>query len=62
MCMFKNIFFRFNTSIQNYFSGKEDKSVTNGNTVISEMEDGNACYDQFWDDPSWPLLRPGKGN
>uniref|UniRef100_A0A672SH38 Sodium/potassium/calcium exchanger 4-like n=1 Tax=Sinocyclocheilus grahami TaxID=75366 RepID=A0A672SH38_SINGR len=26
-------------SFFNYFSGKEDKSVTNGNTVISEMED-----------------------
>uniref|UniRef100_A0A8C1FJ70 Solute carrier family 24 member 4a n=1 Tax=Cyprinus carpio carpio TaxID=630221 RepID=A0A8C1FJ70_CYPCA len=37
-----------------------DKSVANGNTVISEMEDGNTCYDQFWDDPSWPLLRPVK--
>uniref|UniRef100_A0A8C7MH56 Solute carrier family 24 member 4a n=1 Tax=Oncorhynchus kisutch TaxID=8019 RepID=A0A8C7MH56_ONCKI len=31
---------RFNTSIQNYFSGKEDKSLANGNTVISsELED-----------------------
>ncbi|XP_062378271.1 sodium/potassium/calcium exchanger 4a [Sardina pilchardus] len=29
---------KFNTSIQNYFSGKEDKGVANGNT-ISEMED-----------------------
>ncbi|KTF89945.1 hypothetical protein cypCar_00031237 [Cyprinus carpio] len=53
------IIMKFNTSIQNYFSGKKDKSVANGNTVISEMEDGNTCYDQFWDDPSWPLLRPG---
>ncbi|XP_042598629.1 sodium/potassium/calcium exchanger 4a isoform X1 [Cyprinus carpio] len=54
------IIMKFNTSIQNYFSGKKDKSVANGNTVISEMEDGNTCYDQFWDDPSWPLLRPVK--
>uniref|UniRef100_A0A8C7UXQ6 Sodium/calcium exchanger membrane region domain-containing protein n=1 Tax=Oncorhynchus mykiss TaxID=8022 RepID=A0A8C7UXQ6_ONCMY len=31
---------RFNTSIQNYFSGKEDKSLANSNTVISsELED-----------------------
>ncbi|KAM9571515.1 sodium/potassium/calcium exchanger 4a isoform 5-T5 [Salvelinus alpinus] len=31
---------KFNTSIQNYFSGKEDKSLANGNTVISsELED-----------------------
>ncbi|XP_026141722.1 sodium/potassium/calcium exchanger 4a isoform X2 [Carassius auratus] len=33
------IIMKFNTSIQNYFSGKKDKKVTNGNTVISEMED-----------------------
>ncbi|XP_048084431.1 sodium/potassium/calcium exchanger 4a isoform X3 [Alosa alosa] len=32
------IIMKFNTSIQNFFSGKEDKSVANGNT-ISEMED-----------------------
>ncbi|XP_052342368.1 sodium/potassium/calcium exchanger 4-like isoform X2 [Oncorhynchus keta] len=31
---------KFNTSIQNYFTGKEDKSLANGNTVISsELED-----------------------
>uniref|UniRef100_A0A8B9JJH6 Solute carrier family 24 member 4a n=1 Tax=Astyanax mexicanus TaxID=7994 RepID=A0A8B9JJH6_ASTMX len=47
---------RFNTSMQNYFSGKDDKGVANGNAVISELEDGNACYEQFWDDPTWPLL------
>ncbi|CAB1335382.1 unnamed protein product, partial [Coregonus sp. 'balchen'] len=53
---------KFNTSIQNYFSGKEDKSLANGNTVISsELEDGNACYDSYiWDDPSKPLLSPVK--
>ncbi|XP_042185903.1 sodium/potassium/calcium exchanger 4a isoform X4 [Oncorhynchus tshawytscha] len=53
---------KFNTSIQNYFTGKEDKSLANGNTVISsELEDGNACYDSYmWDDPSKPLLSPGK--
>ncbi|XP_052010189.1 sodium/potassium/calcium exchanger 4-like isoform X1 [Xyrauchen texanus] len=50
------IIMKFNSSMQNYFAGKEDKSVANGNTVISEMEDGNAYYQQFWDDPSWPLL------
>lgn len=53
---------RFNTSIQNYFSGTEDKGVANGNAVLSELEDGNAYYEQFWDDPSWPLLSSGKGN
>uniref|UniRef100_A0A3P8ZKA0 Sodium/calcium exchanger membrane region domain-containing protein n=1 Tax=Esox lucius TaxID=8010 RepID=A0A3P8ZKA0_ESOLU len=48
----------FNSSLQNYFSGKEDKSLANGNTVMSnELEDGNACYDTcIWDDPSVPLL------
>ncbi|KTF94876.1 hypothetical protein cypCar_00003637 [Cyprinus carpio] len=51
------IIMKFNTSIQNYFSGKEDKGVGNGNTVMSEMEHGNE-YDSLWDDPSWPLLRP----
>ncbi|XP_067223743.1 sodium/potassium/calcium exchanger 4a isoform X2 [Chanodichthys erythropterus] len=33
------IIMKFNTSMQNYFVGKEDKGVGNGNTVISEMED-----------------------
>ncbi|KAI4873316.1 hypothetical protein NFI96_029072 [Prochilodus magdalenae] len=47
---------KFNTSMQNYFSGKDDKGVANGNAMISELEDGNACYEQFWDDPTWPLL------
>ncbi|XP_053093264.1 sodium/potassium/calcium exchanger 4a isoform X4 [Pangasianodon hypophthalmus] len=56
------IIMKFNTSMQNYFSGKEDKSVSNGNAVISELEDGNACYEQFWDDPSWPLLSSVKPN
>ncbi|KAL0969693.1 hypothetical protein UPYG_G00230960 [Umbra pygmaea] len=31
---------KFNTSLQNYFSGQEDKSLANGNTVMSnELED-----------------------
>ncbi|XP_049319502.1 sodium/potassium/calcium exchanger 4a isoform X1 [Astyanax mexicanus] len=50
------VIMKFNTSMQNYFSGKDDKGVANGNAVISELEDGNACYEQFWDDPTWPLL------
>lgn len=48
--------------MQNYFSGKEDKGVGNGNAGVSELEDGNAYYEQCWDDPSWPLLSSGKGN
>ncbi|XP_035237167.1 sodium/potassium/calcium exchanger 4a isoform X1 [Anguilla anguilla] len=51
---------KFNTSMQNYFTGKEDKGVANGNTVANELEDGNACYDNIWDDPSVPLLHPVK--
>ncbi|KAJ8341892.1 hypothetical protein SKAU_G00341830 [Synaphobranchus kaupii] len=30
---------KFNTSMQNYFTGKVDKGVANGNTVVSELED-----------------------
>ncbi|KAJ8291201.1 hypothetical protein GJAV_G00022550 [Gymnothorax javanicus] len=30
---------KFNTSMQNYFTGKEDKGVANGNTVANELED-----------------------
>ncbi|XP_067311524.1 sodium/potassium/calcium exchanger 4a isoform X3 [Pseudorasbora parva] len=33
------IIMKFNTSIHNFFVGKEDKGVGNGNTVVSEMED-----------------------
>ncbi|TRY86725.1 hypothetical protein DNTS_014000, partial [Danionella cerebrum] len=51
---------KFNTSLQNYFTNKEEKSVPNGNTVSSELEPGNECFEQFWDDPSWPLLKPVK--
>ncbi|MBN3325444.1 NCKX4 protein, partial [Atractosteus spatula] len=51
---------KFNTSMQSYFTGKVDKNVANGNTMSSELEDGNACYDIRWDDPSVPLLRQVK--
>uniref|UniRef100_A0A8C9QZ53 Solute carrier family 24 member 4 n=1 Tax=Scleropages formosus TaxID=113540 RepID=A0A8C9QZ53_SCLFO len=30
---------KFNTSMQNFFTGKRNKSVANGNTVCSELED-----------------------
>ncbi|KAG7328253.1 hypothetical protein KOW79_008197 [Hemibagrus wyckioides] len=33
------VIMKFNTSMQNYFSGKEDLSVANGNAVTSELED-----------------------
>ncbi|XP_076834929.1 sodium/potassium/calcium exchanger 4a isoform X2 [Brachyhypopomus gauderio] len=47
---------KFNSNLQSYFSGKDDKGVANGNTVLSELEDGNECYEQLWDDPTCPLL------
>ncbi|XP_046712248.1 sodium/potassium/calcium exchanger 4a isoform X2 [Silurus meridionalis] len=56
------IIMKFNTSIQNYFSGQDDKGVVNGNAGISELEDGNTYYEQYWDDPSWPLLSSVKPN
>ncbi|XP_063080147.1 sodium/potassium/calcium exchanger 4a [Engraulis encrasicolus] len=52
---------KFNTKIQNFFTGKDDKNVANGNTV-SEMDDGNDIYEAILDDPSLPLLyqvKPG---
>uniref|UniRef100_A0A8B9JJK2 Solute carrier family 24 member 4a n=1 Tax=Astyanax mexicanus TaxID=7994 RepID=A0A8B9JJK2_ASTMX len=39
MMIFALQHFVFNTSMQNYFSGKDDKGVANGNAVISELED-----------------------
>uniref|UniRef100_A0A8C9SDI3 Solute carrier family 24 member 4a n=1 Tax=Scleropages formosus TaxID=113540 RepID=A0A8C9SDI3_SCLFO len=30
---------KFNTSMQDYFTGKEDKNIANGNTVSNELED-----------------------
>ncbi|XP_050989929.1 sodium/potassium/calcium exchanger 4a isoform X2 [Labeo rohita] len=54
------VIMKFNTSMQNYFSGRKDKGVANGNTVISEMEDGSKYHLLFEDDPSRPLLRPSK--
>lgn len=57
-----SLYLRFNTSMQNYFSGKEDVGAANGNAVTNELEDGNAYYEQIWDDPSRPLLSSGRGN
>ncbi|TSN67079.1 Sodium/potassium/calcium exchanger 4 [Bagarius yarrelli] len=56
------VIMKFNTSMQKYFSGKEDIGVANGNAVTSELEDGNAYYKQILDDPSWPLLSSVKPN
>lgn len=51
---------KFNTQLHGYFSGKEEKALANGNPASSELEDGNGYYDSMWDDPSTPLLLPGK--
>ncbi|KAK6479126.1 sodium/potassium/calcium exchanger 4-like [Huso huso] len=51
---------KFNTSLQIFFTAKVGKNLANGGTVSNETEDGNACYDIRWDDPSLPLLRKVK--
>ena len=50
--------------MQQFFMGKSNKNVANGNAAASsEMEDGKACYDYVWDDdPSLPLISSGKVN
>lgn len=51
--------------MQRFFMGsKSKKNVANGNAAASsEMEDGNTSYDYVWDDdPSLPLISPGKVN
>lgn len=45
--------------MQAFFTIKQ-KTVANGNTVNSELEDGNDYCDSSSDDPSVPLLGPGK--
>ncbi|KAM9466293.1 sodium/potassium/calcium exchanger 4a isoform 2-T2 [Clarias gariepinus] len=37
------IIMKFNTTLHNFFSGKEDKGVSNGNAVSSELEDVKPC-------------------
>uniref|UniRef100_A0A3B3QFR5 Solute carrier family 24 member 4 n=1 Tax=Paramormyrops kingsleyae TaxID=1676925 RepID=A0A3B3QFR5_9TELE len=46
--------------LQNFFTGKSNKNVANGDTMRSELEEGNDHYDGSWDDPSLPLLSPVK--
>lgn len=45
--------------MQAFFTIKQ-KTVANGNTVSSELEDGNDYCDSSSDDPSVPLLGRGK--
>ncbi|XP_030627487.1 sodium/potassium/calcium exchanger 4 [Chanos chanos] len=52
---------KFNTSMQKFFTRKQDKNVANGNaTSGNELEDGNECFDSVLDDPTLPLLEPVK--
>uniref|UniRef100_A0A9J7ZTH5 Solute carrier family 24 member 4 n=1 Tax=Cyprinus carpio carpio TaxID=630221 RepID=A0A9J7ZTH5_CYPCA len=52
---------RFNASLQKFFTRRNDKNVANGNAAAgSELEDGKNSLDCNWDDPSIPLLGPGK--
>lgn len=46
-------------AMQAFFTIKQ-KTVANGNTVSSELEDGNDYCDSSSDDPSVPLLGQGK--
>lgn len=45
--------------MQAFFTIKQ-KAIANGNTVNSELEDGNDYCDSSSDDPSLPLLGQGK--
>lgn len=45
--------------MQAFFTIKQ-KTIANGNTVNSELEDGNDYCDSSSDDPSVPLLGRGK--
>ena len=45
--------------MQAFFTIKQ-KTIANGNTVNSELEDGNDYCDSSSDDPSLPLLGQGK--
>uniref|UniRef100_G1T9P5 Solute carrier family 24 member 4 n=1 Tax=Oryctolagus cuniculus TaxID=9986 RepID=G1T9P5_RABIT len=53
--VFYILIMKYNVKIQAFFTIKQ-KSIANGNTVNSELEDGNAFYDCGCDDPSMPLL------
>ncbi|XP_014399145.1 PREDICTED: sodium/potassium/calcium exchanger 4, partial [Myotis brandtii] len=50
---------KYNVKIQAFFTIKQ-KAIANGNTVSSELEDGNDYCGSSSDDPSMPLLGPGK--
>uniref|UniRef100_A0ACB8G6F2 Uncharacterized protein n=1 Tax=Sphaerodactylus townsendi TaxID=933632 RepID=A0ACB8G6F2_9SAUR len=59
MYVFYILIMKYNVKMQNFFTIKS-MNVGNGNTVTSELEDGNESYDISCDDPSMPLLWKGK--
>ncbi|XP_063146317.1 sodium/potassium/calcium exchanger 4 [Candoia aspera] len=60
MYSFYILIMKYNMKMQKFFTIKS-MNVGNGNTVNSELEDGNEYYDISCDDPSMPLLRKVKG-
>ncbi|XP_061038803.1 sodium/potassium/calcium exchanger 4 isoform X1 [Eubalaena glacialis] len=57
--VFYILIMKYNVKIQAFFTVKQ-KTIANGNTVNSELEDGNDYCDSSSDDPSMPLLGPVK--
>ncbi|XP_066468259.1 sodium/potassium/calcium exchanger 4 [Tiliqua scincoides] len=60
MYSFYILIMKYNVKMQKLFTIKS-MNVGNGNTVNSELEDGNESYDISCDDPSMPLLWTVKG-
>ncbi|XP_044916355.1 sodium/potassium/calcium exchanger 4 isoform X4 [Felis catus] len=53
--VFYILIMKYNVKMQAFFTIKQ-KTIANGNTVSSELEDGNDYCDTSSDDPSLPLL------
>ncbi|XP_054827755.1 sodium/potassium/calcium exchanger 4 [Eublepharis macularius] len=60
MYLFYILIMKYNVKMQHFFTIKS-MNVGNGNTVNSELEDGNESNDVSCDDPSMPLLWKVKG-
>ncbi|EPY81550.1 hypothetical protein CB1_000726115 [Camelus ferus] len=56
--VFYILIMKYNVKMQAFFTVKQ-KTIANGNTVNSELEDGNDYCDSSSDDPSVPLLGQG---
>ncbi|MBW02587.1 Sodium/potassium/calcium exchanger 4, partial [Eschrichtius robustus] len=56
--VFYILIMKYNVKMQAFFTVKQ-KTIANGNTVNSELEDGNDYCDSSSDDPSMPLLGQG---